>query len=522
MARLVSDYRIRRIANRGNEEDGPDSRACGDRFYHNRRSANRGNEKVDRDPRNISEIKGLWRRVRDLEIQHEIRQIQKRIRELELQREMRKETESRYVVRDDVNEEEEFDKDEVDIDEGERLFLEQALRWIPEGVPMARNDGGPVASMATLPFVPKVQVGLLVEERFTNLNLEGDLIKSPITVGSYINFKWQNKDNIVVAKNAQRKVDCGPQDQMGRKDYEGPTTTSLDVLNSLSSKIATTKCVGAELFERFKLIAKSDRSNAPYDPGGTGLIPGETTREVKLFRRVIVTLINKSRVDVPFNPGDFAPKAKLEDEFFRRGENEAGNMLLFDDYDIQAFDMVGKTGESIPLIFLITDDCISDRLPQLLNDATSSVVANITLVGLENLDSLELYPFGIPDLYGSPLVASGRYNGKFPDIVKARDCISDRLPQLLNDATSSVVANITLVGLENLDSLELYPFGIPDLYGSPLVASGRYNGKFPDIVKARGLCKKGIDSLTAHAWLDQNTQLEDKVFFLSYHYLRFM
>nr|GEY98309.1 reverse transcriptase domain-containing protein [Tanacetum cinerariifolium] len=34
-----------------------------------------------------------------------------------------------------------FDEDKVDIDEGERLFLEQALRWIPESVPMARNDG---------------------------------------------------------------------------------------------------------------------------------------------------------------------------------------------------------------------------------------------------------------------------------------------------------------------------------------------------------------------------------------------
>nr|GFC39214.1 hypothetical protein [Tanacetum cinerariifolium] len=62
-------------------------------------------------------------------------------------------------------------------------------------------------------------------------NIFGDLIKSLITVGSPINFKWQNKDNSVVAKNAQRK------------DYEGSTTTSLDVLNSLSSKIATTKCV---------------------------------------------------------------------------------------------------------------------------------------------------------------------------------------------------------------------------------------------------------------------------------------
>nr|GFB19325.1 nucleotide-binding alpha-beta plait domain-containing protein [Tanacetum cinerariifolium] len=63
MAGRVSDYRIRRIADRGNEEDAPDSRARGDRFYHNRRSADRGNEKVDRDPGNISENKGLRRRL---------------------------------------------------------------------------------------------------------------------------------------------------------------------------------------------------------------------------------------------------------------------------------------------------------------------------------------------------------------------------------------------------------------------------------------------------------------------------
>nr|GEZ05362.1 reverse transcriptase domain-containing protein [Tanacetum cinerariifolium] len=33
MGRRVSDYRIRRITDRGNKEDGPDSRARGDRFY---------------------------------------------------------------------------------------------------------------------------------------------------------------------------------------------------------------------------------------------------------------------------------------------------------------------------------------------------------------------------------------------------------------------------------------------------------------------------------------------------------
>nr|GEU57549.1 putative reverse transcriptase domain, zinc finger, CCHC-type, aspartic peptidase domain protein [Tanacetum cinerariifolium] len=105
-AKTLMEAIEKRITDRGNEEDGPDSRARGDRFYHNRRSADRGNEKVDRDPGNISEIKGLQRRVRDLEIQHEIRQIQKRIRELELQWELTKETESKPIIWDIRDEEE--------------------------------------------------------------------------------------------------------------------------------------------------------------------------------------------------------------------------------------------------------------------------------------------------------------------------------------------------------------------------------------------------------------------------------
>jgi hypothetical protein len=65
MARRVSDYRIRRIADRGNEEDGPDSRARGDRFYPNRRSADRGNEKVDRDPGNVYDYPPVYDEYKD-------------------------------------------------------------------------------------------------------------------------------------------------------------------------------------------------------------------------------------------------------------------------------------------------------------------------------------------------------------------------------------------------------------------------------------------------------------------------
>ncbi|MFS7911578.1 hypothetical protein Hanom_Chr02g00119801 [Helianthus anomalus] len=70
--------------------------------------------------------------------------------------------------------------------------------------------------------------------------------------------------------------------------------------------------------ERFKSIVNARRSNAPFDPGGTGQEPEETTCEVKLLGWVLMIIINVYRVDVPFDPGGFALKTKLEDEFFRR------------------------------------------------------------------------------------------------------------------------------------------------------------------------------------------------------------
>nr|GFC26642.1 hypothetical protein [Tanacetum cinerariifolium] len=57
-----------------------------------------------------------------------------------------------------------FTFDDIERNEGEKGLV--------KGDGPTVVTGGPVASMATLPFVPKVQVGLLVEARFTNLNLE--------------------------------------------------------------------------------------------------------------------------------------------------------------------------------------------------------------------------------------------------------------------------------------------------------------------------------------------------------------
>ncbi|KVI05856.1 von Willebrand factor, type A [Cynara cardunculus var. scolymus] len=158
----------------------------------------------------------------------------------------------------------------------------------------------------------------------------------------------------------------------------------------------------------------------------------------------------------------------------------------------QAFDMVGKTGESIPLIFLITDGAVEDE-----KDICNTMKDRLLDGGI---NCPRICTFGI-------------------------DSISEQLPKLLKNALSPVLANITLDALQNLDSHELYPFRIPDLFGSPVIVSGRYEGNFPDIVKARGFmadmstyvidvkvcARREVDSLTAHAWLDTNQQLEEKV-----------
>nr|GEX00485.1 nucleosome assembly protein 1;2-like [Tanacetum cinerariifolium] len=195
-------------------------------------------------------------------------------------------------VEEEEEKEEEDDEDEDDNDED--LDDELVTRWL--------NNTFERQRMRKLgkKVYPKMKKSKRVVNQYNRPGCAGAKFqmwkKDPENPNQHITISWQNKDNIVVAKNAQRKCDE-----------------------------ASNGCAGAELFERFKLIAKSDRSNAPYDPGGTGLISDETTREVKLFRRVMATLINGSQVDVPFDPGDFAPKAKLEDEFFfQEEENDAG------------------------------------------------------------------------------------------------------------------------------------------------------------------------------------------------------
>ncbi|KAJ4831681.1 hypothetical protein Tsubulata_042309, partial [Turnera subulata] len=196
----------------------------------------------------------------------------------------------------------------------------------------------------------------------------------------------------------------------------------------------------------------------------------------------------------------------------------------------QAIRLVAETTKSIPLIFLITDGSVEDERE----------ICNFLKTSLANGGpfSPRVCTFGIGTYcnhyFLQQLAQIGR--GHFDSSYDA-DTIDSRVQRLFATASSIILANITVDSLENIDSLELLPFAIPDLScGKPLIISGRYTGDFPDSVKISGtladmsnfaielktqkakdvqldriLARRQIDLLTADAWLSESKTLEQKV-----------
>ncbi|XP_071710851.1 uncharacterized protein [Rutidosis leptorrhynchoides] len=195
----------------------------------------------------------------------------------------------------------------------------------------------------------------------------------------------------------------------------------------------------------------------------------------------------------------------------------------------QAFDMVGKTSEAIPIVFLITDGTVEDE-----KDICNTMKDRLMDGGI---NCPRICTFGIGSYCNHYFLQMLAHMGRgCYDAAYDIDSISDRLPRLLHNASSTVLANVTIDTLDNLDSVELYPFRTPDLCGTPLIVSGRYKGSFPNTVKARGFmadmstftidikvknakgipldkvcARREIDMLTARACLEQSTQLEEKI-----------
>ncbi|XP_027124870.1 uncharacterized protein [Coffea arabica] len=196
----------------------------------------------------------------------------------------------------------------------------------------------------------------------------------------------------------------------------------------------------------------------------------------------------------------------------------------------QALKMMSKAGDLISLIFLITDGSVEDERD------ICAIVKHQAMEGGFNSPRINTLAIGsyCNHYFLQVLAEIGR---GYYDAAYDMDSIDFRLERLFDQASSVILADLTIDCLEQLDSLELYPFQLPDLLSeSPLLVSGRYTGKFPDSVKFRGtladlenyvidakvqkakdfpmermFAKSQIDALTANAWLSEDKQLEEKV-----------
>ncbi|XP_010273855.1 PREDICTED: uncharacterized protein LOC104609280 isoform X3 [Nelumbo nucifera] len=200
------------------------------------------------------------------------------------------------------------------------------------------------------------------------------------------------------------------------------------------------------------------------------------------------------------------------------------------DQNRKAIEMLSKTCDSIPLIFLITDGSVEDERH----------ICEVMKTKLKNRGSMSprISTFGIGAycnhyfLQMLALIGRGHYDAAY-DI----DLIYAQLQKLLGTASSIILANISIDALEQLDGLEVYPYHLPDLLsGCPLIVSGRYQGSFPHPVKVRGIlgdmssftidlkvqkskdipldkvsAKNQIDLLTTQAWFSESKPIEEKV-----------
>ncbi|XP_065868994.1 uncharacterized protein [Euphorbia lathyris] len=196
----------------------------------------------------------------------------------------------------------------------------------------------------------------------------------------------------------------------------------------------------------------------------------------------------------------------------------------------QAMKLLAETTDSIPLILLVTDGAVEDErdICNFVKDCLKSagpISPRICTLGIGTYCN---------HYFLQMLAQIGR--GYF-DTAYDEDSIDSRMQRLFTTASSVVLANITVDSLEQVDSLELLPFRIPDLScGSPLVVSGRYNGNFPDSIQVNGilpdmtnftielktrkakdvqldkiLARRQIDLLTSKAWMSGSKDLEQQV-----------
>lgn len=200
----------------------------------------------------------------------------------------------------------------------------------------------------------------------------------------------------------------------------------------------------------------------------------------------------------------------------------------------EAMALLSSVHDTLPQIYLITDGSVDDE--HNICQTTKTELAN------RGSKSPRISTFGLGSYcnhYFLRMLASigkGHY-----DAALETASIENRILKWFRRASSTIVANISIDAMAHLDEFEVDSEYIPDLSAnSPLCVSGKYQGKFPDTVKAKGyladmkeisielkvqqlkeipldkvLVTQQIDLMTAKAWFSADKQLERKVIKLS-------
>ncbi|CAL5085585.1 unnamed protein product [Urochloa decumbens] len=200
----------------------------------------------------------------------------------------------------------------------------------------------------------------------------------------------------------------------------------------------------------------------------------------------------------------------------------------------KAMALLSSVHDALPQIYLMTDGSVDDE-----HNICQTMKTEIINRGSK---SPRISTFGLGshcNHYCLRMLASigkGHY-----DAALETASIESRILKWFGRASSTIVANISIDAITHLDDFEVDSEYIPDIsVKSPLCVSGKYHGKFPDTVIAKGyladmkeisielkvqhlkeipldkvLATQQINLLTSKAWLSADKQLERKVIKLS-------
>ncbi|KAL6855884.1 hypothetical protein ACP4OV_018686 [Aristida adscensionis] len=200
----------------------------------------------------------------------------------------------------------------------------------------------------------------------------------------------------------------------------------------------------------------------------------------------------------------------------------------------EAMALLSSAHDVLPQIYLLTDGSVDDE-----HNICQTLKTELINRGPK---SPRISTFGLGSYcnhYFLRMLASigkGHYDAAFET-----GSIESRMLKWFHRASSTILANITIDAMVHLDDFEVDSEYIPDMSATyPLCVSGKYQGKLPDTVKAKGyladmkeisielkvqhmneipldkvLAAQQIGLLTAKAWLSADKQLERKVIKLS-------